>query len=94
MYPIKILEYATLGRAIVCPDYPAYDEFELGDASLVYRFRPGSSRALAEALLHVMEDRALAEKVTALRRLVADEYSWAAVGSRLAARLRVITGNS
>jgi glycosyltransferase involved in cell wall biosynthesis len=93
MYPIKVLEYATLGRAIVCPDYPAYDEFAIGGMSLVYRFKPGSARSLAEVLLHAMDDRLLPERVSTLRRLVANEYSWAAVGSRLAARLRVITGN-
>jgi len=89
IYPIKLLEYAALGRPVVCPDYPAFDEFDRGQGNTLYRFEPHNPGALARAI-----EQALAagvdDRVERLAALVADEYTWDAVGARLAARIRAL----
>jgi alpha-maltose-1-phosphate synthase len=88
MYPVKLLEYAAVGRPVVCPDHPGYDEFEDGPArGALHRFQPGSPEGLADALrlaAHTNDE----SSVTALRSLIGQRYTWRAVGLRLADRLK------
>ncbi len=84
VYPVKLLEYAALGRPTVCPDVPAFDEFD-HDRPAVYRFAAGDPDAFAGAI-----DAALADdgRATHLRQIVRADYTWRAVGARIADRMR------
>lgn len=87
VYPVKLLEYAALGRPVVCPDLAAFDEFERAGKTL-YRFPPGDAGGLARAL-----DAALAladdnDRAARLRTLVREQYTWRACGERVAERMR------
>jgi glycosyltransferase involved in cell wall biosynthesis len=90
MYPVKLLEYAALARPIVCPDQPAYDEFDTGSArGALRRFQAGSPEALAEAL-QIAASSSDSGANDALRTLVRERYTWEAVGRRLADRLAAL----
>lgn len=87
VYPVKLLEYAALGRPVVCPDLPAFDEFERAGKTL-YRFPPRDAGGLARAL-----DGALAladddDRAARLRTLVREAYTWRACGERVAQGMR------
>lgn len=94
MYPVKLLEYVALGRPIVCPAHAVYDEFARRGSSPLFLFEPGSADDLARAL----RDAAGAEvgaRVRELRELVLREYTWEAVGRRLAGALdSLVRGSS
>jgi starch synthase len=94
LYPIKLLEYAALGRPIVCPTYPAYAEFAEDGRSLLFGFRPGSARELARALDEALAQAAETDRVERLRRLVASQYTWDSVGRRLAEGLRAVVAEN
>lgn len=89
IYPVKLLEYASLGRAVVCPRRAAFDEFARDGVELVFGFRPGDADDLARAI-----DEAARlpgeERADALARLVAQDYTWDAVGRRLAGGLHAL----
>jgi glycosyltransferase involved in cell wall biosynthesis len=83
IYPVKLLEYGALGRPIVCPDLPAFDEFErLGP--VFYRFRPRDPAALAAAIDAALDDDGRAGR---FKQLVLGAYTWRAVGQRIAKRM-------
>jgi glycosyltransferase involved in cell wall biosynthesis len=84
VYPVKFLEYAALGRPVVCPDVPAFDEFE-HEGPAVHRFAAGDRDALARALDDALADDGRAAR---LREIVRADYTWRAVGARIAERMR------
>ncbi len=84
IYPVKLLEYAALRRPVVCPDVSAFDEFER-DGPVVHRFTPGDPDALARALDAALSDDGRALR---LREIVRADYTWRAVGARIAHRMR------
>ena len=75
---------------MVCPDRPAFDEFERNGPAL-HRFRAGDAADLARVL-----DAALTGGdgggVDRLASLVGAEYTWDAVGARVAMRIRELVG--
>jgi glycosyltransferase involved in cell wall biosynthesis len=84
VYPVKLLEYAALGRPVVCPDLPAFDEFER-DGPTLHRFVPRDPADLARAI-----DGALAATGDPLRELVRQRYTWRAAGERVAQRMHEV----
>ncbi|PBC86861.1 MULTISPECIES: glycosyltransferase [unclassified Streptomyces] len=81
-FPMSVLESLAVGTPVVCTDScgiaPALERRE---AAVV---TDGSPEALADAVLHLLEDRPLRERVTrAGREAVEEEFSLAAVADRL-----------
>lgn len=87
VYPVKLLEYASLGRPVVCPRRPAFDEFRRDGEELIFGFRPGDPVDLARAIDEAT-DAASCARAKQLRELVARDYTWDAVGARLAEGIR------
>jgi glycosyltransferase involved in cell wall biosynthesis len=87
LYPVKVLEYAALRKPVVAPARAAFAEFVHDGEPLLRLFAPGDAddlaRMLAEALAAEVDAR-----VARFAALVADDYTWDAVGERVAARIR------
>lgn len=81
--PLKLLEYAAAGRAILAADLPAVRAvFEPGVQALLYNPRKVSH--LRKALLQLAEDAGLRARLglAAQARVLAD-YTWKAAGRKL-----------
>lgn len=77
--PLKPLEAMALGKAIVASDVGGHREL-IEDGSTGVLFRAGDSGALAAAILRVMEDRELAQRLCADgRTYVREKRTWTAV---------------
>jgi glycosyltransferase involved in cell wall biosynthesis len=83
--PLKLFEYLAAGRPIVAADLPALREI-LRDNENARLVPPDDPRALAEALLAVTRDPALAVRLARGAFDTAAEYSW----DRRAARLESV----
>ncbi len=92
VYPVKLLEYAALGRPVVCPRRPAFDEFESDRGALLFGFQPGDPADLARAITEALA--ATGDRADRLRDLVAREYTWDAVARRLADGFRRLVGHA
>jgi glycosyltransferase involved in cell wall biosynthesis len=90
LYPVKLLEYAALGRPVVCPRRPAFEEFRSGHGELLFLFEPGDASDLARAIAEASSSPG--NRAAWLRELVGRDYTWDAVGSRLAAGIAQIAG--
>ena len=89
VYPVKLLEYAALGRPIVVPRRPAFDEFRgAGGNELLFGFRPGDPDDLARAISDALA--APDDRPAGLRELVRRGYTWDAVAERVAGAIRAL----
>jgi glycosyltransferase involved in cell wall biosynthesis len=88
--PLKLFEYLAAGRPIVASDLPALREV-LRDNENARLVPPDDPRALAEALLAVTRDPALAVRLARGAFDTAAEYSWDRRAARLEAILQTAT---
>ena len=72
--PLKLFEYMAAGKVIVASDLPSIRE--ILDETKAYLCPPASPRSLAEAILSVYRDTALARSRTLAARHAARDYSW------------------
>ncbi len=82
--PLKLFEYLAAGRAIVASDLPSIREVvhDGVDALLV---TPGDPDALARGIQRVLDDPALADRLSHAAADLAPHYSWARRAERLEA---------
>ena len=80
--PLKLFDYLAAGRPIVASDLPAIREV-LTDQVNGLLVEPGRADVLADALGRVLDDRALAERLSRKAFDDADRYSWDARAARL-----------
>ena len=80
--PLKLFEYLALGRPIVASDSPAIREV-LRDGETALLVPPGDAQALADALMRLSRDAALAAKLAAAAKALSTSYSWEARAARL-----------
>lgn len=82
--PLKLFEYLAAGRAIVASDLPSIREVvhDGVDALLV---TPGDPDALARGIARVLDDPALADRLSRAAAELAPHYSWARRAERLEA---------
>ncbi len=82
--PLKLFEYLAAGRAIVASDLPSIREVvhDGVDALLV---APGDPDALARGIQRVLDDPALADRLSRAAAELAPHYSWARRAERLEA---------
>lgn len=74
--PIKLLEYLAGGRPAVAPRIPPVLEIVRHEESALL-YKPDKPRRLAEAILRVVEDRPLGERLAAAGpALVRDRFTW------------------
>ena len=72
--PTKILEYAAMGRPVVCADLPgARDHFDPGMLSWV---RAGNVESLAAAIVRLVDDAAFREEAVETAGERSRELSW------------------
>jgi glycosyltransferase involved in cell wall biosynthesis len=88
--PLKLFEYLAAGRPIVASDLPALREI-LRDNENARLVPPDDPRALAEALLAVTRDPALAVRLARGAFDTATEYSWDRRAARLESVLQIAT---
>jgi glycosyltransferase involved in cell wall biosynthesis len=80
--PLKLFDYLAAGRPIVASDLPAIREV-LTDQVNGLLVEPGRADVLADALGRVLDDGALAERLSRKAFDDADRYSWDARAGRL-----------
>ena len=89
--PIKVLEYAAVGRPIVAADLPVVRELLTEDAARF--FRPGDAADLARQVIHLLSHP---DEAQAMARRAADRvrgaFTWQRAGERLAAVYDRLTG--
>jgi glycosyltransferase involved in cell wall biosynthesis len=80
--PLKIFEYMSMGKPVVCSEVGVIPEYVQG-AGLLYP--EGDVLALSERISSLLSDGALSEKLgTAGRRIVEDKYNWRQVAAQTA----------
>lgn len=90
--PMKLLEYAAAGLAMVAPDRPPVREVVTGGRTALL-FPPGDGRALAGALRRLSAEPGLRESLgQRARREVAGPAGWSGRAEELAAVLRAVRG--
>ncbi len=80
--PLKLFEYLALGRPIVASDSTAIREV-LRDGDTALLVPPGEPQALADALMRLSRDGALAARLAAAAKALSASYSWEARAARL-----------
>ena len=85
--PLKLFEYLALGKPVVASDLPALREI-LRDQENALLVPPDRPAALAAALRDVLEDSALAERLSRGAHVEAQKYTWDRRAERLEALLR------
>lgn len=74
--PIKIFEYGAMGKPIIAPDLPAIRELLLHNETAIL-FRPGDVESLGNAILYLIHNPNLAQKIgEQLRIHILKEYTW------------------
>ncbi|MBD3348765.1 MAG: glycosyltransferase [Candidatus Eisenbacteria bacterium] len=90
--PLKLFEYLSTGRPAVLPDLAVIREV-VKDGVHAVLFRPGDTSSLRDAILKVIRDPALAEKIgEAGRELVCDQYTWLAHARRVSRAIELTPG--
>ena len=80
--PLKLFEYMAAGRAIVASDLPSIREV-LADGETALLVEPGHPEALAAAIMRLLSDRLLAERLATAACRQASQYTWAVRAERL-----------
>lgn len=83
------LEAMASGLPIVASDLPSF-RWTMRDGALY--FPKGDAKALAERLLHLLEDPSLCRDLGERARRIALEHSWERVGPRIASEYRRVLG--
>jgi glycosyltransferase involved in cell wall biosynthesis len=87
--PLKLFEYLAAGRAIVASDLPSIREI-VQDGTEALLVPAGDPHALARAVRRVLDDPALAERLSRAALALAPQYTWARRAERLEALLTQI----
>jgi glycosyltransferase involved in cell wall biosynthesis len=80
--PLKLFEYMASGKAILSSDLPAVAEV-LRDGETGLLFPPGDVGALADAIRRLYDDPALRQRLGAVAKREAAQYSWQARAKRI-----------
>jgi glycosyltransferase involved in cell wall biosynthesis len=80
--PLKLFEYMAAGLAIVATSLPSVEEV-LRDGENGLLVAPGDAAGLADALLRLIGDPALRDRLGAAARSAAAQYSWRARAARI-----------
>lgn len=72
--PLKLFEYMASGRPIVASDLPSIRD--IVDDRMVWFFEPDNPKAMADAIHAALENKAEAEKKSALAQTEAEKYTW------------------
>jgi glycosyltransferase involved in cell wall biosynthesis len=86
--PLKLFEYLTMGRPIVASNLPAIREIVTNDKDALL-VTPGDAKALADALVRLQSDSALAARLVKGAAALAPRYSWDARAALLETALTV-----
>lgn len=91
--PLKLFEYMAMGRPIVATDLPSVREILTHEVNGLL-VPPDNPPAMAAAIRRLIEDRAVAEKLS--RRALADvgAYTWRRRAERIATLLADVTDRS
>lgn len=84
--PLKLFEYMASGRAIVAAAVAGIERF-IQDGKTAFLVPPGDTTALARALLDLLRDGALRQRLGAAARQKAAHHSWAQRVSEIEALL-------
>jgi glycosyltransferase involved in cell wall biosynthesis len=81
--PLKVLEGMASGTPVITSDLPVVQE--LGDNGIHFlAVKPGSAKALKDAVLRLRSDRAGARQVAiAARRQIEQRFTWKQAGQSL-----------
>lgn len=84
--PLKVFEYMAAGRAIVAPDQPNLREV-LRDGETALLFDPARPGAMWDAVLRLVEDASLRQRLGAAARddVLARDFTWAGNARRVVA---------
>jgi phosphatidylinositol alpha-mannosyltransferase len=83
-FGLVLVEAMAAGVPVVATDIPGYREV-IRDETDGLLVPPGDADAAAKALLRVLDEPSLAERLRAAGRARADEFSWEAVVPRVEA---------
>ncbi len=75
--PIKMFEYMAAGRAIVASRLPSFAPYLYHEQNAIL-FTPDDYKALAEAVMRILNDKTLQEKIAAQAQREAIQFSWEA----------------
>lgn len=91
--PLKLFEYMAAGKPIVASGLPSIREV-LRDGESAVLVEPGNADALAAGIRHVLDDKALAERVAHTAFELAASYGWDRRAERLEALFEAVAGGS
>jgi glycosyltransferase involved in cell wall biosynthesis len=83
--PLKLFEYMAAGRPIVASDLPSIREVLRHEENALL-VEPGNPSALAAGVRRLLDDRALADRLSSAALADVQDYSW----NRRAERLEVL----
>jgi glycosyltransferase involved in cell wall biosynthesis len=86
--PIKLFEYGAMAKAVIAPDVaPVREVFE--NDSDVFLVPSGDVGKIRQAMERLIGDSGLRERLgNAMRKKVAERYSWSAIATAIAERVR------
>lgn len=88
----SLVEAMAAGTPVVATDIPGYREVATDEVNALL-VPPGDAGALAQALVHVLQDHVLADRLAAAGRERAAEFDWGVVVARIeAAYARALDG--
>jgi len=87
--PLKIVEAMAAGPLVVASDLPVVTELAENDKHALL-VRPGSAKAIKDALLRVRADPGLVALSRAARARVEEQFTWARAGGELARVYRTV----
>ena len=81
--PLKLIEYASMGKVIVATDIPAHRQV-LGNCQNVVFIPSGSSEEIAKAILEIYDDFGrFASNGECAKAIVNEKYSWQKIAANL-----------
>lgn len=90
--PLKVFEYMATGLPIIAPNLPAFREI-LTDQQTALFFEANRPKALASAMLRLMNDSDLRTKIAANACIESTQYTWANRGARILDFIKALKNN-